>query len=75
MCASASATASSPGSVSARSAIWFAIVAVGTKTASSLAEQLGAALLERDHGRILALLLVPDDRLGDRTPHRRPSAA
>ena len=31
----ASATTSSPGSVSSLSAIWFAIVAVGRKTAAS----------------------------------------
>ena len=34
-----------------------------------VAEQLRRALLERDHGRILALLLVPDLGVGDRPPH------
>ncbi len=34
-----------------------------------LAEERGATLLERDHGRVLALLLVADDRLGDRPAH------
>ena len=34
-----------------------------------LAEQRGSALLERDHGRVFALLLVPDDGLGDGSPH------
>ena len=35
MCEFSSASSSWPGSVSTRSAIWFAIVAVGRKTASS----------------------------------------
>ena len=34
-----------------------------------LAEQRGAAALELEHGRVLALLLVADDRLGDRPAH------
>jgi hypothetical protein len=34
-----------------------------------LAEQFGRPLLERDHGRVLALLLVPDLGIGDRPPH------
>jgi len=32
-------------------------------------EQLGGARLELEHGRVLALLLVADDRLGDRPAH------
>ena len=36
-----------------------------------LAEQRGGSLLERDDGRVLALLLVPHDGLGDRRAHRR----
>src|SRR5207248_4272220 len=35
-----------------------------------LPQQLGAAPLELVHGRILALLLVADDRGGDRGAHR-----
>ena len=34
-----------------------------------VAEELRRALLERDHSRILALLLVPDLGIGDRPPH------
>ena len=34
-----------------------------------LAEQRGAAALELEHRRVLALLLVADDRLGDRAAH------
>ena len=34
-----------------------------------LAEQRGAPFFERDHGRVLALLLVPDDGLGDGPAH------
>ena len=40
-----------------------------------LAEQRGAALLERDDGRVLTLLLVAHDRLGDRPAHAPRSAA
>jgi hypothetical protein len=36
-----------------------------------LAEELGDALLERDHRRVLSLLLVADDGLGDRLTHPR----
>ncbi len=40
-----------------------------------VAEQRRGALLERDDGRVLALLLVPDDGIGDRAAHLRASAA
>ena len=36
-----------------------------------LAEQLGGALLERDHGRVFALLLVADNRFGNGLAHAR----
>src|SRR5262249_20044501 len=36
-----------------------------------LAEQCGGAALELEDGRVLALLLVSDDRLGDRGAHSR----
>ena len=69
MCEFSSATTSSPGSPSTRSAISFAIVAVGTKTASSWPEQLGRAALELVDGRVLAPLLVADLGRGDRGAH------
>ena len=64
----------SPGREWSFSAIWFAIVAVGRKIDASWPEQRRDALLERVDRRILALLLVADRRLGDRSPHafRRP---
>ena len=62
---------SSPSSVWRRIAIWFAIVAVGTKIASSWPEQVRTALLELVDRRILAPLLVADRRGSDRRAHAR----
>ena len=70
-CEFSSPTSSSPGSVCSRSAIWFAIVAVGRKMASSCPSSAAARCLQLVDGRILALLLVADDGRGDRGAHRR----
>ncbi len=51
------------------SAIWFAIVAVGRKIALLLPQELGDAPLQLVDGRVLALLLVADGRLGDGAAH------
>ena len=67
--ASASAVTSSPGSEWRRSAIWFAIVAVGTKTAPSCPREDRGSFLELDHGRVLALLLVSNLGLHHGAPH------
>ena len=75
MCACSSASSSSPGSVSSRIAIWFAIVAVGRKIASSWPSSSRRTLLELVDGRILPLLLVPDLGRGDRGAHPRLSAS
>ena len=55
--------------VRSRSAIWFAIVAVGRNTASSCPSSSAHAPLQLVDGRVLALLLVADDR-----PRRSPRA-
>ena len=59
----------SPGRPCSFSAIWFAIVAVGTKIAASCPSSRGDALLQLVDARVLALLLVADPRLGDRSAH------
>ena len=69
MCEFCSATTSSPGSPSTRSAISFAIVAVGTKTASGWPSSSAAIGLEAVDGRVLAALLVPHLGRRDRGAH------
>ena len=53
------------------SAIWFAIVAVGRKSARSWPSSVGDALLELVHRRVLAQLLVADDGRCDGRAHPR----
>ena len=75
MCVRSSAISWPPGRVSTRSAIWFAIVAVGRKSARLVPEQLGRSALELVDGRILAQLLVADLGRGHRGAHALGSAS
>ena len=69
MCAVSSTMSSVPRRPRIESAIWFAIVAVGRYTASSCPRNAAARCLEREHGRILAPLLVADLGGGHRRAH------
>ena len=70
----ASQSSSSPGPAWTPTAIWLAIVPVGTNSAASLPEQLGRPALEGVDGRVFADDVVADLGLGHRRPHRRRGA-
>ena len=57
------------------SAIWFAIVAVGRKSAASCPSSSAARALQLVDGRILALLLVADLGGRDRRAHALASGS
>ena len=69
MCASSPTITSSPGRVSSFSAIWLAIVPLGTNSAASLPSSSAIRCLQPVDRRVLAILVVADRRLGHRPPH------
>ena len=71
MCAFSSTTSSVPRSPRIASAIWFAHRRRGQVDGLFVPEQRSDPLLEREHGRILALLLVADLGPRHRLAHAR----
>ena len=69
MCARSSTISSLPRSPRIASAIWLPIVAVGRYDRFLLAEQRCGAAFELADGRVLALLLVADNRVRHRLAH------
>ena len=70
MCAVSSTTSSVPRVPRIVSAIWFAHRRRREVDRLRLAEELGPAPLELEHGRVLALLLVADLGARHRRAHR-----
>ena len=58
-----------PGDESTRTAIWLAMTPDGTKSAAGLPTRCREGLLQRAHGRVLAVVVVADLGLRHGAPH------